>query len=135
MENKDKLIDDYGYKAEVFSKCYDMMGRLLDKDFIKKEVVKRQMSNIYIYGGGYLGIQLYRSIMPFVNVISVVDKSGRLRLENEDIPVIDMNIFRDCYIDELVIVTPIQYYREIYHELQGFVSSDKIVFLEEFGGK
>ena len=64
MDNKDELIDIYGYQSEIFSKSYYMMGRLLDKNFVKKEVKKREMSDIYIYGGGYLGIQNNRAIIP-----------------------------------------------------------------------
>ena len=48
MENKDDLIDIYGYQSEIFSKSYYMMGRLLDKNFIKEEVQKRELSDIYI---------------------------------------------------------------------------------------
>lgn len=135
MEIKDELIDNYGYKAEVFSKCYEMMGRLLDSEFVKKEVEIRKMSDIYIYGGGYLGIQLYRAVTPFVNVISVVDKTGKLKIKVDDIPVIDLNAFCRCYKDESVIVTPIQYYREVHYKLQEFVPENKIIFLEEFGGR
>lgn len=135
MGNKDDLIDIYGYQSEIFSKSYYMMGQLLDKNFIKKEVQKREMSDIYIYGGGYLGIQLYKAIVPYANVLSIVDKKGNLIIEMEDISVIDMCSFRAQYKDEIVIVTPLKYYREIFHELRMFVAEDKIIFLEEFGGK
>ena len=135
MENKDELVDFYGYWSEIWSRGFEMMGRLLDKDFVANEVKKRKMTDIYIYGGGYLGIQLYRAIIPFGNVLSIVDKSGKLKVDVEDIPVIDMDIFRKRYKDELVVITPIQYYREISNELQSFVLNDKIIFLEEFGGE
>ena len=82
-----------------------------------------------------MGIQLYKAIIPFVNVLSVVDKSGKLIINEEDIPVMDMCRFRDQYKDQMIIVTPLKYYREIYHELNMFVYADKIIFLEEFGGK
>lgn len=134
MGNKDDLIDIYGYQSEIFSKSYYMMGQLLDRNLVKKEVQKRALSDIYIYGGGYLGIQLYNAIVPYVNVLSVVDKKGKLMIKIEDIPIIDMCNFRAQYKDEMVIVTPLKYYREIYHELSTFVSDEKILFLEEFGG-
>ncbi len=134
MKNRDELIDIYGYEAEIFKKSYNMMGRLLDKNFIKNEVEKRKLSDMYIYGGGFLGIQFYRAITPFVNVLSVVDKSGKLLVEMDDIPVINISDFRNQYEDETVIVTPLKFYREIYHELKEFVLNNKIIFLEEFGG-
>ncbi len=135
MENKDDLIDIYGYQSEIFSKSYYMMGRLLDKNFIKEEVQKKELTDIYIYGGGYLGIQLYKAIIPYVNVLSIVDQKGKLMIDMEDISIIDMCSFRDQYQDEIVIVTPLKYYREIYQELKTFVKDDRIIFLEEFGGE
>ena len=85
MESKDELIDVYGYQTEVYTKSYNMMGRLLDNNFVKREVKRREWSDIYIYGGGYLGIQLYRVISPLVNVLSLVDKKGKLLINNINI--------------------------------------------------
>lgn len=135
MENKDELIDIYGYQAEIFSRSYNMMGRLLDCRFIRNEVERRKWSDVYIYGGGYLGIQLYKAVSPYVNILAIVDKKGKLLIDSiDDIPVIDMNIFENQYRNQPVIVTPLKFYREIYHDLKEFISDDKIVFLEEFGG-
>lgn len=135
MENKDELIDFYGYNYEIWLRAYQAMGRLLDKNLIANEVKKRKINDIYIYGGGYLGIQFYYAIVPFVNVLSIVDKKGQLKLANENMSVIDMDTFRDYYRDELVVITPIQYYMEIYNELKSFVLDDKMLFLEELWGK
>ncbi len=136
MESKDELIDVYGYQTEVYTKSYNMMGRLLDNNFVKREVKRREWSDIYIYGGGYLGIQLYRVISPLVNVLSLVDKKGKLLINNiNDIPVMDMSTFRGLYENQPVVVTPLRFYREIYHDLKEFVAEDKIIFLEDFGGK
>lgn len=135
MEEKDELIDYYGDAAYLFNKCYKMMGRLLNKNFVKRAVELRKMSEIYIYGGGYLGVQLYHAISPYVNVLSIVDKNGKLRTENEDIPVINVETFCRNYKDELVIITPIQYYGEIYNEIKNFVLDKNILFIEELGEK
>ncbi len=135
MDNgKDELIDIYGYQAEIYSKSYNMMGCLLDRDFVKNEVEKRRLSDVYIYGGGFLGIQLYRAITPFANVLSIVDKKGKLLIAMEGMPVIDGRSFRNQYQGETVIVTPLQYYKEIYSALREFVPDNKIIYLEEFGG-
>ena len=135
MDNKDELIDIYGYQLEISSKSYYMMGRLLDSSFIKNEIKRRRWFDVYIYGGGYLGIQLYKAASPYVNVLSVVDKKGKLLIDSiDDIPVIDFNTFRNQYRNQPIIITPLKFYREVYHELKAFVEDDKIVFLEEFGG-
>lgn len=133
MKDKDELIDIYGYQAEIYGKSYSMMGRLLDPNFVKQMTEKGNLSDIYIYGGGYLGIQLYRAISPIVNVLSLVDKKGKLLIDGiDDIPVMNMDNFQKEYNNQVVIVTPLKFYREIYHELKEFVSEDKIIFLEEF---
>lgn len=134
MENKDELIDIYGYQTEIFRKSYYMMGYLLDEDFVKSEVDKRRLTEIFIYGGGYLGIQLYRAISRFTNVLSVVDKKGKLLIDSiDDIPVMDMEAFGCQYDNQPVIVTPIKFYRDIFRELIKVVPEDKIIFLQEFG--
>ncbi len=134
MVDRDELIGIYDYHLEIFSRCYDMMGRLLDISSVKREVESRRLSDIYIYGGGYLGIQLYRAISPFVNVISVVDKQGKLLLDSiEDIPVVDLGAFQNQYNGQPVIITPLKFYEEIYYELKEFVAENNIIFLEEFG--
>ena len=133
MDIRDELIDHYGYMAELFSKSYEMMGRLLDRNFVKREVEKRQWSNLYIYGGGYLGLNLYFAIIPYVNVLSIVDKSGKLKIHMKDVPTINMDDFKSSYCGEPVIITPIQYYREIHQELQGIVTENNMIYLEEFG--
>ncbi len=133
MKDKDELIDIYGYQAEIYGKSYIMMGRLLDPDFVKQMTEKGNLSDIYIYGGGYLGIQLYRAISPIVNVLSLVDKKGKLLIDSiDDIPIMNMDNFQKNYNNQMVIVTPLKFYREIYRELKGFVPKDKIIFLEEF---
>lgn len=133
MKDKDELIDIYGYQAEIYGKSYSMMGRLLDPNFVKQMTEKGNLSDIYIYGGGYLGIQLYRAISHVVNVLSLVDKKGKLLIDGlTDIPIMNMDNFQKKYNNQMVIVTPLKFYREIYHELKEFVSEDKIIFLEEF---
>lgn len=133
MGGKEGLMDAYAYQSEIWSKAYQIMGWLLDKKRVSKEVERWNMSDIYIYGGGYLGIQLYQAIVLYANVLSVVDKSGKLKIEIEKIPVMDTKSLHKHYKDELVIVTPIQYYKEIYQDLQEFVPKDKIAFLGDWG--
>lgn len=134
MQNKDELIDIYGYQSEIFYKSYHMMGRLLDSCFVKKEIERRKWSDIYVYGGGYLGIQLYKAANLYVNVLAIVDRTGKLLIDSiNDVPVIDTKAFKDEYRNQPIIVTPLKFYREIYHELKEFAEDDKIVFLEEFG--
>ena len=92
------------------------------------------VSHVYIYGGGYLGIQLYNAINQFVNILSVVDKSGKLLVKCPDISVINLKEFKAVYGQEKVIITPIKHYKPIYTEVSEFVPKDKLIYLGEFLG-
>jgi hypothetical protein len=130
----DQILDLYMDELDIKSSCYEFMGQLLDRTHIEQCARKLNTHKVYIYGGGYIGIQLYRVIQNLINVISVVDKSGKLRFDLEDIPVIDLENLKEQYKDELVIVTPIQFYRQIYRDLSEFIPEKNIIFIGKFLG-
>ena len=134
MNELDELLDACTYELEIFSSGYRMMGQLLDREYVKSKIEMLGLSEIYIYGGGYLGIQLYNAVKRFVNILSVVDKSGKLLLDISDISVIDLNEFKSVYKQQSVIITPIKHYKPIYTELSEFVPSNKMICLGEFLG-
>lgn len=134
MESLDKLMDTYEYESELFLIGYEMMGRMLDREYVKERTEMLKESQAYIYGGGYLGIQLYNAVNQFVNILNVVDKSGKLLIDIPDIPVINLKEFKAVYGQETVIITPIKHYKSIYTELSEFVLKDKLIYLGEFLG-
>ena len=134
MEELDEILEEYAYESEIFSASYELMGQMLDREYVKNRLEMLELFDVYIYGGGYLGIQLYNAINLFVNISGVVDKSGKLLLEISDIPIIDLNEFRSQYRQQRVIITPIKHYKSIYKELSEFVPKDKILYLGEFLG-
>lgn len=134
MEGLDKILDEYAYESEFFSAGYEMMGQLLNKENVKKRIEMLKLTQVYIYGGGYLGIQLYNAINQFVDVLNVVDKSGKLLIEIPAIPVIDLKKFKYVYKQEQVIITPIKHYKSIYTELSEFLPKNKMLYLGEFLG-
>lgn len=132
--DEESLLEAYMEELDTITECYEMMGKLLNSNQIMNRVKKLGITDMYIYGGGYLGIQLYRAVEKIVNVISIVDKSGGLIIHLADIPVMDMNVFKESYDNNLVVITPIKHYRAIYRELCEFVPAEKIMFLGEFQG-
>lgn len=134
MNELDELLDACTYELEIFSSGYRMMGQLLDREYVKNKIEILGLSEIYIYGGGYLGIQLFNAVNQFVNILSVVDKSGKLLLDISGIPVIDLNEFKSVYNQQRVIITPIKHYKSIYTELSEFIPGNKMVCLGEFLG-
>lgn len=134
MNIPEELIDAYAYDAEIESCKFNMMGKMLDLNYIKDRIALLEDSELYIYGGGYLGIQLYRAASLFVKVPSVVDKRGKLQLNLPEIPVINIPEFKKTYRNQNVIITPFAYYHEIRKDLLFFVPENKLLFLGEFLG-
>lgn len=132
----DELLDIYAQELDILSASYEMMGQMLNKEHLKARIEILKLSDVYIYGGGYLGIQLYNAIKPFVNILNIVDKSGKLLADIPDISVISLDRFKDVYRQEQVIITPMKHYKSIYLELAEFVPEDKLLYLGELiGGK
>ncbi|MCI8269482.1 MAG: hypothetical protein HFG55_07470 [Lachnospiraceae bacterium] len=135
-EREEELIGLYADEIDIITACYEMMGKLLDQNQIASRIEELKIEELYIYGGGYLGIQLYRAVEGLANILSIVDKSGGLLLTLPDLPVMDLDTWKQQYKDEWVIITPIKHYRTIYKELITFVPSDRLIFLGELqGGK
>lgn len=134
MNVLENLIDIYARDVEIANCKLDMMGKMLDTNYLKKRIGCLKVSELFIYGGGYLGIQFYRNICNAVNVLSVIDKSGRLVLDLDDIPVINISQLKKMYNGQKVIITPIMYYQEIKKELVSFIPEESILFLGEFLG-
>lgn len=132
MNDLETLVDFYGSEWELLRYRCNLMEKMLDLDRIRECLQHYNCEKIYVYGGGFLGIQFYRTVKEFVKIAAVVDKSGKLRLNDTTIPVIDFETFRRGYRNEMVIITPITFYGEIRKELLAFVPEQKIVALGEF---
>lgn len=129
-----ELLEAYECELDILSFSYDMMGQMLNKKHMEHRIELLGVSDIYIYGGGYLGIQLYNAISQLVNVLNIVDKSGRLLMDIPNIPVMSLEKFRSVYRCQKIIITPIKHYQAIYRELSEFVPEDKMIFLGELLG-
>lgn len=134
MNIPEELIDAYVMNMEVLSHKYELMGKMLDINIIKKRIECLNVSEVYIYGGGYLGIQCYLALVQYLKIPALVDKKGKSIIERKDIPVINIQQFQEIYHGQNIIITPVMYYHEILKELISFVPEKKIWFLGEFLG-
>ena len=130
----DELLDAYAEELAITESSFEIMGQLLDQKHLKKSLYSLNVRELYIYGGGYLGIQFYRACENLMKVLSIVDKQRCLRLNIEDVPVIDLEGLKKVYKDEYIIITPVRYYQEIQQDLLSFVPKTKILFLGELMG-
>ncbi len=129
-----KLLDAYAEELAITECSFELMGKLLDRDYLKKRLDFLNTSALYVYGGGYLGIQFYRACEGLIHILSIVDKQGCLRLTITDLPVIDLDGLKKVYKGENIIVASVRYYQEIQQDLLFFVPKAKILFLGEFLG-
>lgn len=132
MSFEEELFELYvnEYRIEAFS--YKMMGRMLETDWIMQRLQLYNIQSLYIYGGGYLGVQLYNAIHDLTNVKAIVDKNGGLSVNVKGIPVISIDELMKEYADEKIIITPVKYYQKIKDDLLEFVAEKQILFLGEF---
>lgn len=133
-ELQKKLIDAYAYDMNVASSSFEFMGRLLDIEYVKKRIELFGLSEIFVYGGGYLGIQFYNSVHEFVNIQAIIDRRQKIQIDSYAIPVVDIGRLREIYNGQTVIIASVRFYHDIRNELLGFVSEEKIMSLGEFLG-
>lgn len=134
MNISEELLDAYVVNMELSFCRFELMGKMLDINFINRKIKQLNIPELYIYGGGYLGIQCYLSISHLIRVPALIDKSGKLIIERRDIPVITFQKFQEVYNNQKIIITPIVFYSEIRDNLLSFVPEKNILFLGEFLG-
>lgn len=131
-EGLEELIDRYAedYRIESFS--YKMMGKLLEIEKVKKRLKTYGIHELYIYGGGYLGVQLFNAVNAFADVKAVVDKSGSLSVDVPGIRSISIKDLEKQYTNEKIIITPVRYYATVRQDLIRFIDGENILYLGEF---
>lgn len=130
-ENEKQIMEEYVKNGSIDAWMYKIMGRMLDEKYVEKRLSIFGINNMYIYGGTYLAIQLYRVANKFTTVKGIVDKAGRLAI-NEQVAVFTLDEFRKVYNGETVIVTSLRYFQEIRRELEAFVDKKEIMDVGEF---
>lgn len=131
-QEEELILDGYAYAYNLEKYSYQMMGKLLEIEDIKKRLKINKINELYIYGGGYLGVQLYNSVKGYTDVKAIVDKSGGLAVKAEGISVVSFDKLQEIYKGEKIIITPIKYYKSIKEELLRFIDEENILFLGEF---
>lgn len=133
MEDFEKqLFDIYVEDYRIDSACYKMMGMMLEEERISKRIELHNIESVYIYGGGYLGVQLYNALVKKAKVKAIVDINGGLSVDVNGIRTITFEDLKKEYTGEKVIITPVKYYQTIKDSLMKFIDEDRILFLGEF---
>lgn len=128
---RDELLDIYAGQMRLAECSFGMMGRMLDTSYLKKRLFRLEEDELYIYGGGYLGIQFYRMAGSIVKILSIVDKRGCLMVPCPDIPVLKLSEFEKVYSGQKIVVASVRFYSEIRDELSAFVDLNSVIYLGE----
>ena len=125
-----QILQEYSINYSDAALSYEIMGLMLDEEYVEERLRKYDISNMYIYGGTYMGIQLYRIGVKSLNVLGIVDKYGKV-LGNEKIQIIMLDELSSVYKGEKVVVTPIRFFEEISKDLEMFVDKKNIIGIGE----
>lgn len=132
MEKAERqILEGYVREYHIASASYEMMGLMLNDTYLEERFRLFHIENVYIYGGTYMAVQLYRAGRNYVNIKGIVDKAGKTVLKDQ-ISVISLDIFQKQYQNEKVIVASIRFFQEIKHDLQLFVDAENIIGIGEF---
>lgn len=121
-----RILEEYSKSYSVATLSYEIMGLMLDENYVNERLRKFDISNMYIYGGTYMGIQLYRIGMKSLSVLGIIDKYGKV-LGNDNIQIIMLDELNNVYKGEKIVVTPIRFFEEISKELEMFVDKKNII--------
>ena len=125
-----QILSEYekGYNVEALS--YQIMGKLLDEKYVKERFKMFDVERLYIYGGTYMGVQLYRAGKTYADILGIVDRSGKI-ISNDNIPVITLDEFRKDYTGGKVVITPLYYFQEIKEDLARVIDTKDILDIAE----
>lgn len=128
---RDDLLDIYVNRMGVAELSFEMMGRMLDAAYMKKRLSLLNAAELYIYGGGYLGIQFYRGAKDIVKIPAIIDKRGRLAVHCPEIPVLTPAELEKVYKGQKIIVASVKFYSEIRRELSVLAGLESVLYLGE----
>ena len=129
-EIEKQILEDYTRKYSVASVSYKMMGIMLDERYVQERLKLFGIEQMYIYGGTYMAVQLYRVGRNIVDIRGIVDKARRIAT-NDNVSVITLNEFKEVYNNEKVVVTSIRFFQEIKKDIGMFVNAEDIISIGE----
>ncbi len=125
------IFDSHVRKEELLQIKFGLMGQLLRRDKVKGIVDKYNWQSLYIYGGGYLGLQAYDAFGHFIDMAGIIDQTGELLLPRDDIDTFLPQDLAKLEDDLPIIITPLEYACAIRNDLLKFRSEERIYYLNE----
>lgn len=127
---EEQILEEYAREYSIVSASYEIMGLMLNDRYVEERLRLFNVKDMYIYGGTYMAVQLYRVGKKYINIKGIIDKSGRIATEDQ-ISVLIFEEFQKKYDNEKIIVTSIRYFQEIEKDLHAVVKSENIFGIGE----
>jgi len=126
-----EILDSHVRREELFQIKFELMGQLMRPEKVKSIIDAHAWQSLYIYGGGYLGIQAYNAFRRFIDVAGVIDRTGELLVPRDDITVFLPEELAKIKNDLPIIITPLEHARVIRNTLLDYRSEERIFYLNE----
>lgn len=131
-ENERKIYEEHIRKEELYRLKFELMGMLLDQTVIRSIIANRIWESLYIYGGGYIGIQAYKAFSRFVEIVGIIDRSGGLTIPIDGGKIYSLEEFvKEDDGRSPVVITPIESAQKIYQDLSDNVDEERIYYINE----
>lgn len=128
----DRLIEMYATELDFAQTKLNLLTCILNEKTIDQQIARNHIQDIYIYGGGILGLQLSLAVRNKCSLHGIVDKKEKTIVYLPNVPVLSLFAFQQLYKDETVIVTPLKNISEIQSDLSDFVQKDKLIHVVDF---
>lgn len=125
-----QILNEYARDCSVEATSYEAMGKMLDEKYVMERLKAFDIEEMYIYGGTYMAIQLHRVGKKYTNIKGIVDRSGKL-IMNEDVFILTLDEVKRIYDGEKIVVTPLKYFHQIRNDLITFVDEKNIMSIGE----
>ncbi|MCI9141175.1 MAG: hypothetical protein HFH87_00965 [Lachnospiraceae bacterium] len=125
-----QILEEYSINYSIAAMSYEIMGIMIDARYVEERLREFNISSMYIYGGTYMGVQLYKIGKKVSNVCGIVDKYGKI-VGNEKISLMMLDELSRVYKGEKIVVTSIRFFKEICSELEMFVDRENIIGIGE----
>lgn len=131
-DNELKIYEEHIRKEELYQIRFELMGMMLDSMMIGSIIDKWKWKSVYIYGGGYLGIQAYHAFSPYIQILGMVDRSGGIVIPIDEARVYSLEEFiEENDSKSPVIITPLESAKMIYQDLAAYIDEERIYYINE----
>ncbi len=143
MQGEDKRDDLIDYYSRMFAKQdlkFTMMGMLLDRGLVDRRREENNLTDIYIFGTGPLGVQSLRALEDKVNIVGFIDEDREYYYnynyawgyKDIDIPVYTPEEVKKRYKGEKILLASFEDLEDMKGVCEHFAEDKDVIFINEF---